>query len=82
LLAVEILTITFVGGVVGVGLGAIGIQLANIAAQRTVTTGAVASAEPVVLAFGVVIAGVIGLLVLPYLAVLLRRIGTATEVGQ
>lgn len=82
LLAVEILTITLVGGVVGVGLGAIGIQLANIAAQRTVTTGAVASAEPVVLAFGVVIAGVIGLLVLPYLTVLLRRIGTATEVGQ
>lgn len=82
LLASEILTITFVGGLVGVGFGVIGIQVANIAAQRTVTTGPVASAEPVVLAFGVVIAGVIGLLVLPYLAVLLRRVGTATEVGR
>lgn len=82
LLASEILTITFVGGLVGIGFGVGGIQLANIAAQRTITSGPVASADPIVLAFGVVIAGVIGVLVLPYLAILLRRVGTATEVDQ
>lgn len=82
LLASEILTITFIGGIIGIGLGVGGIQLANIVAQRTITTGPVASTEPIVLAFGVVIAGVIGVLVLPYLALLLRRVGIATEVGE
>lgn len=82
LLAIEILSITVVGGLVGVGLGVGGIKLANIAARRTITSGDIASADPLVLAFGVVIAGVIGLLALPYLAVLLRRVGTASEVGR
>lgn len=82
LLASEILTITAVGGVVGILLGLGGIRLTNIVAQRTLTSGAVASAEPLVIAFGFVISGVIGLLVLPYLAVLLSRVGRAREVGR
>lgn len=82
LLASEILLMTFVGGLVGILLGLGGIQLTNIVAQRTITSGTVASSEPFVLASGVVIAGVIGLLSLPYLAVLLRRVGTAAEVGR
>lgn len=82
LIAVEILTITFVGGLLGIGLGRGGIIVTNILAQQTITTGAVASTEPIVLAFGLVVAGVIGLLALPYLALLLSRIGNAVEVTQ
>jgi putative ABC transport system permease protein len=82
LLAIEILSITLVGGLLGVGLGVGGIRLANIAARQTIISGDIASAEPIVVAFGVVIAGVIGLLALPYLALLLRRVGTASEVGR
>lgn len=82
LLAGEILILTGIGAVIGVLLGMGGIRLANIAAQRTMITGEVASTEPFVIAVGFVIAGVIGLLVLPYVAVLLRRVGTATEVGR
>jgi len=82
LLASETLTITAVGGLVGVLLGLGGIRLTNIVAQRTFTSGEVASAEPFVIAFGFVISGVIGLLALPYLAVLLSRVGRATEVGR
>jgi len=82
LLASELVLITVVGGLIGLGLGIIGIRGANIAAQRTVISGTVASTEPFVLASGLVIAGVIGVLSLPYLAILLRRVGTATEVGR
>jgi len=82
LLASEILTITAVGGVVGVVLGLGGIRLTNIIAQRTFTSGEVASADPLVIAFGFTVSGVIGLLVLPYLAVLLSRVGRAREVGR
>lgn len=82
LLASEMLTITAIGGVVGVLLGLGGIQITNFAAQRTLTSGTVASAEPVVIAFGFVISGVIGLLVLPYLALLLRRVGRPREVSR
>jgi putative ABC transport system permease protein len=82
LLASEILIITAVGGVVGVLLGLGGIRLTNIVAQRTLTSSAVASTEPIVVAFGFVISGVIGLLALPYLAVLLSRVGQAREVGR
>ena len=82
LIAVEILTITFVGGLLGIGLGRGAITVANVFAQRTITTGAVASTEPIVLAFGLVVAGVIGLLALPYLALLLSRIGNAVEVTR
>jgi putative ABC transport system permease protein len=81
-LASEVLTITAIGGVVGVILGLGGIRVTNIVAQRTLTSGDVASAEPVVIGFGFVIPGVIGLLVLPYLALLLRRVGRAREVGR
>jgi len=82
LIAVEILTITFVGGLLGIGVGRGAITVANVFAQRTITTGAVASTEPIVLAFGLVVAGVIGLLALPYLAFLLSRIGNAVEVTR
>ena len=82
LLASEILLITLVGGLIGVVLGIGGIRAANIVAQQTLTSGAVASTAPFVLASGFVIAGVIGLLSLPYLALLLRRVGTAKEVGR
>jgi putative ABC transport system permease protein len=82
LLAIEMLTITFVGGIVGVVLGMGGIRLTNIVAQRTITSGEVASAEPFVIAFGLCVAAVIGLLSLPYLGLLLRRVGTAREVGR
>jgi putative ABC transport system permease protein len=82
LIAVEILTITFVGGLLGIGVGRGAITVANVFAQRTITTGAVASTEPIVLAFGLVVAGVIGLLALPYLALLLSRIGNAVEVTR
>jgi putative ABC transport system permease protein len=82
LVAIEILLITAVGGIIGIGLGRGAITLTNLIAQRTLTSGAVASTELFVLAFGLVVAGVIGLLALPYLAILLSRVGTATEVGQ
>jgi putative ABC transport system permease protein len=81
-LASETLTITAVGGLVGVLLGLGGIRLTNIVAQQTFTSGEVASTEPFVIAFGFVISGVIGLLALPYLAVLLSRVGRAKEVGR
>ena len=82
LLASELLVITVVGGLIGVLLGVSGIHATNVVAQQTLTSGAVASTAPFVLASGFVIAGVIGLLSLPYLGLLLRRVGTAAEVGR
>jgi putative ABC transport system permease protein len=82
ILATEILTITLIGGLLGIGLGRGAISATNTIAQRTITSGAVASTEPIVLAFGFVVAGVIGLLALPYLALLLSRIGNAVEVTR
>jgi len=82
LLASELLVITVVGGLLGVLLGVSGIHATNVVAQQTLTSGAVASTAPFVLASGFVIAGVIGLLSLPYLGLLLRRVGTAAEVGR
>jgi putative ABC transport system permease protein len=82
LLAGETLTITAVGAVVGVIFGLGGIRLTNIVAKRTLTSGNVASADPLVIIFGFVISAVIGLLVLPYVSVLLSRVGRAREVGR
>jgi len=82
LLASEILTTILIGGLIGVLLGMGGIRLVNIVAQRTITSGTIASTEPFVLASGVVVTGIIALLSLPYLGLLLRRVGTATEVGR
>lgn len=82
LVAIEILTITLAGGLIGIGLGRAAITATNIIARQTITTGAVASTELIVLAFGLVVAGVIGLLALPYLALLLSRIGNAAEVTR
>ena len=82
LLATEILAMTLVGGLIGVALGLVGIRVVNIVARETISSGDVASTEPFIIVFGIAVAGVIGLLTLPYLAVLLSRVGTETEVGQ
>lgn len=81
-LAVQTFCITLVGGAIGVVLGFGGIELTNRIATETLTSVPVATREPFLIAYGLGVSVVIALLSLPYIAVLLRRVGTVSEVTQ
>jgi putative ABC transport system permease protein len=73
LVVVETLSLTLVGGALGVGLGAVGIVATNAATSYAFGVGEVALFRPILLAYGLGVAGLIGLLSAPYPAWLSRR---------
>ncbi|SIS10280.1 ABC transporter permease [Natronorubrum thiooxidans] len=74
LIGVQTLVITGLGGLVGsiVGLG--GIRLTNYIATETITTGPIATSHPLFVAYGVATGLLIGILSLPILLILTRRV--------
>lgn len=73
LIAVEALAVSLVGGVVGVALGVASLPVVDAAGRRLVADVAVTQFHPLVGAYGLAVAGLIGLVVVPYLTVMGRR---------
>lgn len=73
LIATQTLTITIVGGCLGVLLGGLGILLVNAVATITLGAQTIAVPHPVLIPYGVVVAIGIGLLATPYLTWLAHR---------
>ncbi|XVH32199.1 ABC transporter permease [Haloferacaceae archaeon DSL9] len=73
LFAVQTLLLTTIGGVVGVAVGWLGIAITNAIASRTLTSGPIAATEPILLAYGFVVALGIGLCSLPAVWLSVRR---------
>jgi putative ABC transport system permease protein len=82
LLAVQTTVVTLIGGLLGVIVGFAGLRLVNEIATRTLTSVSVATAEPFMIAYGLAVAVVIALLSMPYVGLLLRRVGTVSEVME
>lgn len=76
LVVAETVTIAALGGVVGVGLGAIGIVVTNAVAAATLGVPSLALFSPALLGYGLVVALFIGLLSAPYPIWLSRRSDT------
>jgi putative ABC transport system permease protein len=81
IVGVEVLVTTLLGGVLGIVLGAGGIVVANEGATRLLDV-TVATFHPAFLGYGVVVALLIGRCSLPYLGVLVSRVGTAGGISQ
>lgn len=80
LLSVQTVLSTLLGGIVGIGLGFAGILAVNEISAAYLTVVSVAASDPLLLPYGLGVSLVIALLSLPYLVVLLRRVGTVAEV--
>lgn len=76
LVATQTVTVTAIGGLLGVGLGAVGIRAVNLLTVRYVTTTQLAVFHPGFLGYGIGVATLIGLLSAPYLAWIARRTTT------
>lgn len=76
IVATQALIVTLIGGIVGVGLGVVGVRVTNVLAQRYIVDVPVASFHPTLVAYGIGVALVIGLLTVPYLLVVSRRTTT------
>ncbi|WP_049923607.1 ABC transporter permease [Halopiger djelfimassiliensis] len=74
LVGVQTVVLTGIGGVVGSLVGMVGIRAANWVAMETITTEPIAISHPLFIAYGTGVALLIGLLSLPYLLVLTRRV--------
>ena len=74
LVTAETLAITLAGGLVGAALGFVGISAANHAARTVLSSPPVAQAHPALGGYALAVALVIGLLAIPYLAVVLGRL--------
>jgi len=70
LVAVQGLTVTLAGGLVGIGLWLAGVGLANLASTRVLDGGIVARLHPAIGVYGVGVALLVALLAVPYLLVL------------
>ncbi|WP_170977260.1 ABC transporter permease [Halorussus salinisoli] len=70
---VQALTVTVVGGILGLALGYLGIQLTNQLAQQYIAPTAIAVAHPMLAVYGVGVSILIGLLAAPYLLWLTKR---------
>lgn len=79
LIATQAVTVTLLGGLLGVLLGAIGIGVINVAATRVVGEIPIARFDPVLVAYGVGAGVVIGLITVPYLVVVSRRTTTMED---
>ncbi|MFB6161398.1 MAG: FtsX-like permease family protein [Haloferacaceae archaeon] len=73
LVVAETVSLALVGGALGVALGAVGVAVTNAAATHAFGVGDVAVFRPVLVAYGLGVAGAIGLLSAPYPAWLSRR---------
>lgn len=82
MLAVEALVVAAVGGLLGVVLGFAGVPLANRLATRFVSDVTVARWQPELGAYGLGVALLIGLLVLPYLLLVSRRTTTLESLSE
>ncbi|MGM0718502.1 MAG: FtsX-like permease family protein, partial [Halobacteriota archaeon] len=80
LLSVQTVLSTLLGGIVGIGLGFVGILAVNEISAAYLTVVSVAASDPLLFPYGLAVSLVIALLSLPYLVVLLRRVGTVAEV--
>ena len=74
LIGVQTLVVTGLGGLVGAIAGLGGIRLANYVAAETITTGPIAVSHLLFVPYGLVVGLLIGLLSLPVLLVLTRRV--------
>ncbi|ELY71991.1 hypothetical protein C488_15752 [Natrinema pellirubrum DSM 15624] len=74
LVGVQTIIMTGVGGVIGAIGGLAGIRVVNAIAVRTVTTGPIAVSHPLFIGYGVIAALLVGLLSLPLLLVVARRV--------
>jgi putative ABC transport system permease protein len=80
LLAVQALALTLAGGALGVALAYVATAGLNWAAVRAVAPVPIASFHPALVAYGLGVSALIGLLVAPYLLVMERRTESVTEV--
>jgi putative ABC transport system permease protein len=78
----QTLVVTLLGGLVGVGLGAAGIVLTNELAAWQFGTGPIAHFRPILLAYGLGTAGLMGLLAAPYLLWLTARTNLLRELAR
>ncbi len=76
IIGIETVMTTLIGGALGVLGGTLGITTLNATAGQVLGTGTVAIFHPAMLGYGLVVAVVIGLLTIPYLYVLVRRLDT------
>ncbi|QFU82253.1 ABC transporter permease [Natronorubrum aibiense] len=74
LIGVQTLVVTGLGGLVGSVVGLGGIRLTNYIATETITTGPIATSHPLFVAYGVAAGLLIGILSLPILLILTRRV--------
>ena len=70
---VQTLAVTLVGGLVGIGLGYLGIQVTNHLAQAYIAPTNIAVSHPILAAYGAAVAVLIGILAAPYLLWLTKR---------
>lgn len=79
LVTLQTMTITGLGGVLGTALGYGGIYLSNTLAQQWLTSGPIASYEPILIVYGIGVSLLIGLLAVPYLSWLATRADPLTQ---
>jgi len=79
---VQTLAVTVVGGLLGIGLGYLGIAVTNRLVQTYVTSTAIAVSQPVLAAYGLVVAVLIGVLAAPYLLWLTTRTSILDQLAQ
>lgn len=70
---VQTLTVTLVGGVIGIGLGYLGIEVTNALAMEYIAPTAIAVSQPALIVYGIGVAVLIGVLAAPYLLWLTNR---------
>ena len=79
-LVAQALTITLLGGVLGIGLAYVGTAITNWAATNAVAPVPIAQFRPVLILYGLGVAALIGVLVAPYLLAMEYRSDRPTEV--
>lgn len=78
----ESVTVTALGGIGGVALGAVGIGLLNAGVANSLGVPTIAELTPGIVAYGLGVAVAIGLLAAPYLAYLAWRTDTLAELSR
>lgn len=76
----QALALTLVGGVLGIGLAYGTTALTNFVAMRSIAPVPIADFHPMLVAYGLSVSALIGLLVAPYLLAMERRTQSITEV--
>ncbi|WP_321167775.1 ABC transporter permease [Halalkaliarchaeum desulfuricum] len=78
----EAVTVTVAGGLLGVALGAVGLLALNAGVARAVGVPAVGTLSPWIVAYGLGIAILIGIVTAPYLSYLGLRTDTLAELSR